>query len=61
MTLTYPILNRAGRILWLAAGAGKAAMLARLLNGDRSIPPDGCVKTRPPRSPAERPRKISRA
>ncbi len=38
MTLTYPMLNRARRILWLVTGAEKAAMLARLNAGDRSIP-----------------------
>jgi len=38
MTLTYPILNRSRRILWLVTGADKAEMLARLLNGDTSIP-----------------------
>jgi 6-phosphogluconolactonase len=38
MTLTYPALNRARRILWLATGAEKAAMLARLTAGDRAIP-----------------------
>ena len=38
MTMTYPILNRARRILWLVTGAGKAEMLARLCRGDRSIP-----------------------
>ena len=38
MTLTYPILDRARRILWLATGAEKAPMLARLRAGDRSIP-----------------------
>jgi 6-phosphogluconolactonase len=38
MTLTYRILARARRILWLVSGAEKAAMLARLLSGDRSIP-----------------------
>ncbi len=38
MTLTYPALNRARRILWLATGAEKAAMLARLTAGDRGIP-----------------------
>ncbi len=38
MTLTYPALNRARRILWLVAGSEKAAMLARLHAGDRSIP-----------------------
>jgi 6-phosphogluconolactonase len=38
MTLTYPILNRAGRILWLVTGSEKAGMLARLREGDPSIP-----------------------
>jgi len=38
MTLTYPALNRARRILWLVTGSEKAGMLVRLLAGDRSIP-----------------------
>jgi len=38
MTLTYPILNRARQILWLVTGSEKAAMLARLCAGDRTIP-----------------------
>jgi 6-phosphogluconolactonase len=38
MTLTYPILNRARRILWLVTGAGKADMLPRLRDGDPTIP-----------------------
>ena len=38
MTLTYPVLNRARRILWLVTGAEKAEMLLRLCKGDRSIP-----------------------
>ncbi len=38
MTLTYPVLNGAQRILWLVTGAEKAGMLARLCAGDRSIP-----------------------
>ena len=38
MTLTYPIINRARRILWLATGSEKAIMLARLRQGDQSIP-----------------------
>lgn len=38
MTLTFPALDRARRILWLATGADKALMLARLRAGDRSIP-----------------------
>jgi 6-phosphogluconolactonase len=38
MTLTYPMLNRSRRIVWLVTGAEKAEMLARLWKGDRSIP-----------------------
>jgi 6-phosphogluconolactonase len=38
MTLTYPMLNRARRILWLVTGAEKAGMLVRLLDADQSIP-----------------------
>jgi 6-phosphogluconolactonase len=38
MTLTLPMLDRARQRLWLVTGAGKAAMLARLLDADRSIP-----------------------
>ena len=38
MTLTYPIINRSRCVLWLATGAEKAGMLARLQAGDVSIP-----------------------
>jgi 6-phosphogluconolactonase len=38
MTLTYPILNRARRVLWVATGSEKVEMVKRLLEGDRSIP-----------------------
>jgi len=38
MTLTYPLINRARRILWVVTGAEKAEMLRRLLDGDASIP-----------------------
>jgi 6-phosphogluconolactonase len=38
MTLTYPLLNRSRRILWLVTGHEKADMLPRLCDGDRSIP-----------------------
>jgi 6-phosphogluconolactonase len=38
MTLTYPMLNRSRRLLWVVTGSDKAAMLARLRDGDRSIP-----------------------
>jgi 6-phosphogluconolactonase len=42
MTLTFPVLNRARRVLWLVTGMEKAAMLARLCQDDASIPA-GCV------------------
>jgi len=38
MTLTYPALDRARRVLWLVTGDDKPAMLARLRAGDRGIP-----------------------
>lgn len=38
MTLTYPVLDRARRVLWVVTGGEKAEMLPRLLHGDRSIP-----------------------
>ena len=38
MTLTYPMLNRARRILWVVTGAEKAGMLLRLRDGDVTIP-----------------------
>jgi len=38
MTLTYPIINRSRCVLWLATGAEKAGMLARLQAADVSIP-----------------------
>ena len=38
MTLTYPVLARARRVLWLVTGADKAPMLPRLLRADPSIP-----------------------
>jgi 6-phosphogluconolactonase len=38
MTLTYPMLNRSRRILWLVTGAEKAKMLVRLRDADISIP-----------------------
>jgi 6-phosphogluconolactonase len=38
MTLTYPTINRARRILWVVTGEEKAEMLVRLRAGDRSIP-----------------------
>jgi len=38
MTLTYPMLNRSRRILWLITGNDKAEILLRLRNGDATIP-----------------------
>jgi 6-phosphogluconolactonase len=38
MTLTYPILNRARRVVWVVTGSDKAGMLARLRDHDLSIP-----------------------
>ena len=38
MTLTYPMLNRSRRILWVITGSEKAEMLVRLCDGDVSIP-----------------------
>ena len=38
MTLTYPVLNRARRVLWVVTGGEKAGMLGRLSAGDPSIP-----------------------
>lgn len=38
MTLTYPLINRALRILWLVTGGEKVQMLERLLKSDPSIP-----------------------
>ncbi len=38
MTLTYPVLDRARRILWVVTGDEKVGMLARLRDGDVSIP-----------------------
>ena len=38
MTLTYPTINRARRILWVVTGNDKTEMLHRLLDADQSIP-----------------------
>lgn len=38
MTLTYPIINRSRRILWVVTGSEKVEMLKRLLDRDDSIP-----------------------
>jgi len=38
MTLTYPILNHARRVLWVVTGSEKVEMLRRLREADVSIP-----------------------
>jgi 6-phosphogluconolactonase len=38
MTLTYSMLNRSRRVLWLVTGSDKVGMLERLHGGDVSIP-----------------------
>jgi len=38
MTLTYPALHRANQLLWLVSGEDKIDALAKLLDGDESIP-----------------------
>jgi 6-phosphogluconolactonase len=38
MTLTYPMLDRSGELLWLVTGESKAEALRLLLAGDPSIP-----------------------
>ncbi len=38
MTLTYPIINRARKILWLVTGSDKAAPLVQLRDRDPAIP-----------------------
>jgi 6-phosphogluconolactonase len=38
MSMTYPLIDRAKRILWLAVGSAKAEMCRRLFNSDTTIP-----------------------
>jgi 6-phosphogluconolactonase len=38
MTLTYPMINRSRRVLWVVTGSEKVQMLNRLFGGDESIP-----------------------
>ena len=38
MTVTFPLIARARRILWLVTGGSKVEMLGRLRNADASIP-----------------------
>jgi 6-phosphogluconolactonase len=44
MTLTYPMINRSRRILWLVTGNDKLGMLTRLRDGDSSIPAGRIVR-----------------
>ena len=46
MTLTYPIINRSRRILWMVTGSEKSEMLLRLRDGDRAIPAGRVVQDR---------------
>ena len=46
MTLTYPILNRARRVLWVVTGSDKAGLLARCGRAMCRFPPGACVRTR---------------
>ena len=46
MTLTYPVINRARRILWLVTGGEKVDALSRLRRGDQSIPAGRIVQDR---------------
>lgn len=46
MTLTYPLLNRSRRILWLVTGQEKAEVLRRLMDGDSSFPAGQVVQDR---------------
>ena len=54
MTLTYPALSRAERVVWVVTGPEKRGALGKLLAGDRSIPatrvpvPDQTVVTDQP-------------
>lgn len=38
MTLTYPALSRAERVIWVVTGPEKRDALSKLITGDRSIP-----------------------
>ena len=38
MTLTYPVINRARRIIFVVTGSEKSEALRRLLGGDTSMP-----------------------
>jgi len=44
MTLTYPIINRSRKILWVVTGKEKQLALQQLLNKDKSIPGGSVVQ-----------------
>jgi 6-phosphogluconolactonase len=46
MTLTFPMINRSRRTLWLVTGREKAGALARLRDGDPSIPASRVLQDR---------------
>ena len=46
MTLTYPVLNAARKIVWVVTGSEKADALAKLLAADPSIPAGRVVQDR---------------
>lgn len=46
MTLTYPIINRSRRILWLVTGSEKSDILLHLRDGDSTIPAGRVVQDR---------------
>jgi 6-phosphogluconolactonase len=46
MTLTFPILNRWRRVLWLVTGREKAGTFVRLRDGDPSIPASRVLQDR---------------
>ena len=47
MTLTYPMLNRARRVLWVVTGSEKVEMLAPARRRSYRFPPGGCARTGP--------------
>ena len=54
MTLTYPMLNRARRVLWVVTGSDKVGAARRCSTAIRRFRPGGCVRTGPG---ARRPRR----
>lgn len=46
MTLTYPLINQAEKILWIITGKEKAEMLSRLISQDPTIPAGNVSQSR---------------